>query len=177
MRKGFVVESWVCFEHSTQIPRCFTLTPRFFVSEFWVCCRVMGFFRTFHTHTHTHHDALRPPKYFLFPSFGFVVEFWVCFEHSTHTHTYTPRCFTPTLRFVSSFGFAVEFWTYFEHSTHTQDDALRPTHDFFSRVLGLLSSFRFVSNISQTHHDASRPYHDFFISEFWVWTCSTLIVE
>ena len=49
----------------------------------------------------THHDAQRPPKDFLFPSLGFVREFWVCFQHSTHT----PRCSTPTLRFFFS-----EFW-------------------------------------------------------------------
>ena len=49
----------------------------------------------------THHDAQRPPKDFLFPSLGFVREFWVCFQHSTDT----PRCSTPTLRL-----FVSEFW-------------------------------------------------------------------
>ena len=33
----FVVEFWVCFEHSTHTPRCSMPIPRFFVSEFWVC--------------------------------------------------------------------------------------------------------------------------------------------
>ena len=38
----------------------------------------------------THHDALRPPHHFSFPSFGFVIEFWIRSEHSTHP----PRCST-----------------------------------------------------------------------------------
>ena len=29
-------------EHFTHTPRCLTLTPRFFVSDFWVCFRVLG---------------------------------------------------------------------------------------------------------------------------------------
>ena len=62
----------------THTPRCLMPAPRFFLSEFWVCYRVLGLFRTFHTHTsilnarptifsfgvvglfrtfHTHHDA------------------------------------------------------------------------------------------------------------------------
>ena len=31
--------------------RCSTLAPRFFVSEFWVCCRVLSLYQTFHAHT------------------------------------------------------------------------------------------------------------------------------
>ena len=39
----FVLEFWVCFEHSTHTPRCLTPAPRFFVSGFWVCYRVLVF--------------------------------------------------------------------------------------------------------------------------------------
>ena len=61
-------------EHSTHIPRCSTLTPRFFVSgfgfvsEFCVCCRVLDSHRL------------------------------ITSEHSTHT----PRCSTLTPRFFVS---------------------------------------------------------------------------
>ena len=100
---GFVIKFWVCFEHSTHTPRCSTPIQQFFVSESWVCSRVLGLFRTFHAHTmmlnahptifcfrvlglfasfgfvsnilRTHHDPQRPPYDFLFPSFGFVYEF------------------------------------------------------------------------------------------------------
>ena len=117
---GFVLEFWVCFKHSTHTTRCSTPATRFFVSECWVRSRVLGLFRTFHTHNtmlhahptifgfrvlglfssfgfvsnipHTQHDAQRPPHDFSFASFGFVLEFRVYFEHSTHT----PRCSTPT---------------------------------------------------------------------------------
>ena len=44
-REGFVVEFWVCFEHSTHT--MFTPTPRIFVSEFFVCCRVLGLLSNF----------------------------------------------------------------------------------------------------------------------------------
>ena len=40
---GFVLEFWVCFEHSTHTPRCLMPAPRFFLSEFWVCYRVLVF--------------------------------------------------------------------------------------------------------------------------------------
>ena len=97
-------------------PRCLTPAPRFFVSEFWVCSRVLGLCRTFHTHT-TMLNA-RPTV--------FVSEFWVCSRvlglfRTFHTHT-TMLNTRPT---IFSFG-----------------------------VLGLLSSFGFVSNIPHTHHDA-----------------------
>ena len=40
---------------------------------------------------------------------------------------------------------------------------------FCFRVLGLFSSFQFVSNIPRTHHDAQHPPHYFFFFfEFWV---------
>ena len=48
---GFVCEFWVCFEHPTHTPRCSTPAPRFFVSEFWLCCRVLSLYQTFHAHT------------------------------------------------------------------------------------------------------------------------------
>ena len=34
-------------EHSTHTPRCSTLTPRFFVSVFWVCFRVLDLLSSF----------------------------------------------------------------------------------------------------------------------------------
>ena len=78
-------------EHSTHTTRCSTLIPRFFVSEFWVCFRVLcllssfrfsqiDHIRTFHTHTtmlDAHHAIFCFRVLGLFPSFGFVVEFWV----------------------------------------------------------------------------------------------------
>ena len=59
-----------------------------------VCCRVLGFQRMItsehstHAHTHTHHDARRSLHDFLFPSFGFVVEFYVFIDSS---HPNFPR--------------------------------------------------------------------------------------
>ena len=53
------------------------------------CFRVLGLLSSFgfiSNIPHIHHDAQRAPHNFLFPSFGFVFEFSVCFEHSTHTH-------------------------------------------------------------------------------------------
>ena len=95
---GFVCEFWVCFEHSTHTPRCSTPTRRFFVAEIRVCLRVLGLFRTFHAHT----TMLNTHPTIFCPSFGFVCDIWVYFEHSTHT----PRCSTPTLLFFPpSFGF------------------------------------------------------------------------
>ena len=51
-----------------------TPAPRFFVSEFWVCLRVLGLFRTFHAHT-TMLNAR--PTIFCFQVLGlFVTFFW-----------------------------------------------------------------------------------------------------
>ena len=72
-----------------------------FVSESWVCCRVLGLFQTFHAHStilNAHPTIFCFRVLGLFASFGFVCEFWVCFQHSTHT----PRCSTSTLRFFVS---------------------------------------------------------------------------
>ena len=168
MRKGFVVESWVCFEHSTQIPRCFTLTPRFFVSEFWVCCRVMGFFRTFHTHTHTPwcftptqifsvsefwlccrvlgmfrtfhpHTHIHTTMLYAYPTICF--KFWVCcwvLDLFRTFHTHTRWCFTPNPRFFfPSFGFVVEFSVCFEHFSNTPWCFTPIPRFFYFRVLGL----------------------------------------
>ena len=79
---AFVIEFWVCFEHSTHTSRCLTPTPRFFLSEFWICYRVRGLFRTFHTHTPR---CLTPA-----PRFS-LSEFWVCYRvlglfRTFHTH-------------------------------------------------------------------------------------------
>ena len=41
-------------EHSAHTPRCLTLTPRFFVSKFWVCFRVLGFHRLITSEHSTH---------------------------------------------------------------------------------------------------------------------------
>ena len=80
----FVVEFWVFIDWShPNIPHTHThhdaqrsphdfLFPSFgFVSEFCVCCRVLGFHRliTSEHSTHTHHDARRPPHDFSFLSF------------------------------------------------------------------------------------------------------------
>ena len=43
----------------------------------------------------------------LFSSFGFFLEFWVCFEHSTHTHHDAQR--PPHDFLVPSSGFVVEY--------------------------------------------------------------------
>ena len=181
-RKGFVVEFWVCFEHSTH-------TMMLYVHPTISCFQFSGLLSSFGYVSNIparHHDALRPPHDFLFPSFEFVVQFWVCFEHSTHYdalllphdfvfqvlglfrtfHTHKMMLYAHPTIFFPSFGFVVEFSVCFEHLSHTQDDALRPSHDFFPRVLGLLSSFRFVSNISHTHYDALRPHHDFLFPSF-----------
>ena len=58
-------------QDSTHTPQCSTLTPRFFVSEFWVFCRVLSFHRliTSQNSTHTHHDAKRSPHDFSFLTF------------------------------------------------------------------------------------------------------------
>ena len=93
--------------------RCSTLTPQFCVTEFWVCCRVLGFHRliTSQHSSHTSRCLTLTPRFF-FSGFGFVSEFRVCCQvlgfhrlitsqHSTHT----PRCSTLTPRF-----FVPEFW-------------------------------------------------------------------
>ena len=119
--------------------------------------------------------------YGLFQSLEFVVEFWVCFEHSTHTprysmptprffdsefwvcfkhSTHTPRCSTPTQRF-----FVSEFWVCFQHSTHTPRCST-PSPLFFFRVLGSFANFRYVSKIPHTHHDPQRSPHDFLFPSF-----------
>ena len=119
------------------------------------CFQVLGLFRTFHTH----HDAQRPPHDFSFWSFGFVLEFWVCFKHSAHT----PRCLTPAPCF-----FVSEFWVCFEHSTHTTMLNAHLTIFRFG-VLGLFQTFR-------THTPrCSTPTPRFFISEFWV-SCRVLVL-
>ena len=58
----FVVEFWVFIDWShpniphthTHTPRRSTLTPWFFVSVFWVCCRVWGFNRLITSQHSTH---------------------------------------------------------------------------------------------------------------------------
>ena len=86
----------------------------------------------------THHDAQRPPYYFFLLSFGFVCEFWVCFEHSTHT----PRSSTLARRF-----FVSELWVcsrvlglFLTFHAHTTMLNARPTI-FCYRTLGLFASF------------------------------------
>ena len=64
-------------EHSTHTRRCSTLTPRYFVSVFWFCFRVLGLCRVLSFHrlitsqhsTHKRHDARRPPHGFSFLTF------------------------------------------------------------------------------------------------------------
>ena len=60
-------------------PRCLTLTPQFCVTEFSVCCRVLGFHRliTSQHSSHTSRCLTLTPRFFfrdlgLFASFGFV---------------------------------------------------------------------------------------------------------
>ena len=71
---------------------------------------------------------------FLFPSFGFVLEFWVCFEHSTHAHTHARAPARTRTR----------------ARTHTTMLNARPTIFCFG-VLGLFPRFGFFSNIAHTH--------------------------
>ena len=56
-----------------------------------VCCRVMGFYKLITSQHFAHHNARRSHHDFLFPSSGFVVEFWVFIDWShpniLHTHT------------------------------------------------------------------------------------------
>ena len=97
------------------------------------CFRVLGLFSSFGFGSNiprTHHA-------FLFPSFGFVLEFWVGFR-TCYTHTNMLNAH-PTFFYFRVFGLFGTFHTYTHH------DALRPPHDF------LILSFGFVSNISHTH--------------------------
>ena len=75
-------------EHSKRTPRCSSLTPQFFVSEFWVCFRVLGSER-FITSLNSAHT---PPCSTLTTRF-FVSEFsetiFSGFKSNTHTHTRT----------------------------------------------------------------------------------------
>ena len=115
------------------------------------CFRVLGLFASFGFVSNlprTHHDAQRPPHDFLFPSFGFDCELWVCFEHSTHI----PRCSTPAPRF-----FVSEFWVYFEYSTHTPRCS-SPAPRFFipefwvcCRVLSLYQTFHAHTTMLNAH--------------------------
>ena len=85
---------WRLCHDPTYVPNCRTLKE-----SRKICCRVLGFHRwiTSEHSTHTHHDAQRSPHDFLFPvlalfpSFVFVVEFWVFIDWShpniPHTHT------------------------------------------------------------------------------------------
>ena len=86
---------------------------------------------------------------FLFPSFAFVVEFWVCLDqshpnisHSNHNARRSPHDFL-----FPSFEFVVDFWVCLEWS-HL--------------------------NIPHTHYHAQRSFHDSsfpsfgFVLEFWV---------
>ena len=96
------------------------------------CFRVLGLFSSFGFFSnipHAHHHAQRPPYDFLFPSFGFVLEFWVCFEHSTHTHHDALR--PPHDFLIPSFGFVSNI-----AHTHTIMLFAHPT-TFSFRVLGL----------------------------------------
>ena len=80
-------------------------TPRFFASEFWVCFRILGLFRTFHAHPTMLNDRPR-----------FVVsELWVCLRvlglfRTSHAHTTmlnahpTIFCYR-VLSLLSSFSF------------------------------------------------------------------------
>ena len=62
-------------------PRCSTPTPRFFVSECWVC-RVLGLFRTFHTHTPRFSTPTLP---------FFVSEFQVCCQAAVKLYNAVKR--------------------------------------------------------------------------------------
>ena len=100
----------------------------------------------------THHDAQRQPHDFLFPSFGFVVEFWVCFEHSTHITMLNAH---PTIFCFRVLGLFLAF------HTHTTMLNTHPTI-FCFWVLGLFRTFH-------THTPrCSMPTPRFSFSEFWV---------
>ena len=104
------------------------------------CLRVLGLFASFGFVSNiprSHHDAQRPLHDFLLPSFGFVCEFWVCFEHSTHT----PRCSTPAPRF-----FVSKFWVCLSHffGNHSSGDQFSGDQfsgDHFSRGSFFQGSF------------------------------------
>ena len=96
---------------------------------------------------------------FLFPSFEFVLEFWVCFELSIHT----PQCLTPAPRF-----FVSEFWvcsrvlgSFRKFHTHTTMLNARPTIFSFG-VLDLFRTFH-------THTPRClTPAPRFSLLKFWV---------
>ena len=89
------------------------------------CFRVLGLFSSFGFVSNiprTHRD-------FFIPSFGFVLEFWVYFEHSTYTHTHTMMLYAhPTIFLFQVLGsFRI---------LHTHHDALRLSHDFLFPSFG-----------------------------------------
>ena len=113
-------------------------TPRFLVSELWVCLRVLGLFRTFHAHT-TMLNAR--PNIFCFR----VLSSFAIFGFVSNNPRTQPRCSTPASRFIVS-----EFWVccrvlslYQTFHAHTTKLNAHPTI-FRYRVLSLLSSFSFV---------------------------------
>ena len=79
---------WRLHHYPTYAPNCRTLKE-----SRKICCRVLGFHRLItsehSTHTHTHHNARRSPHDFLFPCFGFVVEFEdsIDWSHPNIPHT------------------------------------------------------------------------------------------
>ena len=160
---GFVVEFWVCFEHSTHAPWCFTPIPRFFFQDLGLLS-CFGFVSNI-SHIHTMMFYAQPTN-FCYWVLGLLSNFWYV-SNIPHTYTHTMMLYVHPTIFFSKFWVCCRvLGFYFEHSKHRQDDVLRPSHDFFRRVLGLLSSFGLVSNIPQTHHDAIRPHHDFLFSSF-----------
>ena len=98
---------WHLHQDPTYVPNCRALKE-----SRKICCRVLGFHRliTSEHSTHTPQCSTLNPTIFcfrvsgLFPSFGFVVEFWVFIDwpHPNIPHTHT----------------------------HTHHDARRPPHDF-----------------------------------------------
>ena len=119
--------------------------------------------RIFHTHTPR---SQRPPHDLLFHSFGFVFEFWVCFEHSTHT----PQCSTPTPRFFGS-----EFWVcsrvlglFRTFHTHTPQCST-PAPRYFPSKFWVCSWVLGLSRIFHAHTPwCFTPTPRIFDSEFWV---------
>ena len=115
---GFVWNdlTWTFHTHTT-------LFSRFFLPEFRFCSRILGLFGLISPqHTiRTHLDAQRSPHVFLFPSFGFVVDFWASLDWShvsaphtrthartrahTHIHTHHNAQRSPHEFLFPSFGF------------------------------------------------------------------------
>ena len=141
----FVFEFWVCCQvlgfhrlitlqhsthtHTTMLDAHRTIFYFWFlglfpsigvVVEFWI------FIDWSHSKIpHIHHDARRSPHDFLFSSFEFVFEFWVCCRSfgfhrliTFHTRTCTPRCSRRSPQDFSfpSFGFVIEFWLFIDWS-------------------------------------------------------------